>query len=274
MVEIICKRSGLTFEAENRRKSVHPQISRYTTHNDMDLRYAAISVIERGKAEGWATIEQFIAEIEKGEEKEPEIECDWDGAWLALITGSDEKYRFSREFVDAVRVEERGKAGSKFYRKFYRLVDLADGIYEGCYKSAKGNETRTYWRIESGVVSGIELTEVETLHPEIVPEIVKPEVNTVTVFGALTRGEIIEKSGQWYQVVAVEATHYNDDGEEVDGGDYAEICSTRHQSTLKPVTLKQITQWHLDGHNVGDAAILAANLAGHLGTSAAMNSDF
>ena len=94
------------------------------------------------------------------------------------------------------------------------------------------------------------------------------------MFEAFTVGEIVERSGQWYKVADVAARHYNEDGEEVDAGDYAEICSTRYQSILKPVSLDQIAQWHRAGHNVGDAAILAANQAGKLSTSAAMNSDF
>lgn len=270
MVEITCKRSGLIFEAENRRKTVHPEISRYTSHKDMDLRYAAITVIERGKAEGWATIEQFLAAIAKGEEPEPEVECDWDGAWLAKITGSDTQYRFSREFVAATKSEERGKPGAKFYRKYYRLAGLADGIYEGCYKSGKGNETRTYWKIESGVPQAIALAEVEAIYPliESNPDSIK------VVHERFTIRELIEREGQWYEVIAVHANYYNDDGEEVGEGDHAEICSTRHQSTLKPVSLNKIAQWHLEGRNVGDAAILAAHEAGCLGMSAAMNSDF
>jgi hypothetical protein len=34
MVEVICSRSGLAFEAENRRKKVHPAISCYTSQGD------------------------------------------------------------------------------------------------------------------------------------------------------------------------------------------------------------------------------------------------
>lgn len=270
MIEIICKRSGLIFEAENRRKSVHPQISRYTTHNDQEIRYAAISVIERGKAEGWNTIEQFIAEIEKPAEAALEIECDWDGAWLARITGSHEKYRFDREFVEAVRTEGRGKAGSKFYRKFYSFSVLPDGVYEGCYKSAKGNETRCYWRVESGAATSIELGDVESAYQAIS----KPQTKSITLSENFEIGEIVERNGQWYKVAAVNSRFFNDDGEEVDAGDYAEHCFTRHSATLAPVSLEQIAEWYRNGHNVGDAAILAANLAGKLSTSDAMNSDF
>lgn len=272
MVEVICKRSGLSFEVENRRKSVHPQISRYTTHKELDVRYAAIAVIERGKAEGWTTIEQFISAIEKGEEKQPEIECDWDGAWLARIAGSHEQYRFDRVFVEEVRSEERGKAGEKFTRKYYRLTDLANGIYEGCYKSAKKNETRSYWRVESGVVVAIELSEVEELYPAIEPGQTKTE--GLIVYENLRHGELVERGGNWFEVVSVETQHYDDDGYPVDADDYAEICSTRYKASLMPVTLNQIAKWFLEGRNVGDAAILAANMAGCLGASDAMNSDF
>ena len=275
MVEITCKRSGLKFEAENRRKSVHPDISRYTTHKDVEVRYSAIAIIDRGKAEGWRTIEEFIAAIEKVKEKEPEIECDWDGAWLARITGSSEHYRFDREFVEAVRVEERGKSSSKFYRKFYRLPGLPDGIYEGCCKSAKGNENRFYWQIKDGAVMAIELVDAEALYPRIEkPEARSIMVSELLVLGELVLGDLVERSGQWYKVSSVEAEHFNGDGEEVDSGDHAEICSTRHKSTLLPVSLGQVAQWHRDGHNIGDAAILAATLSGALSTSDAMNSDF
>lgn len=159
LIEVVCSRSGLKFEAENRRKKVHPEIAYYTTHKNYDIRYTAIAVIEKGKAEGWGTIEKFEEEIQKALNPEPPTRPDYDfeGAWAAVIEGSNEKYRFNRVFLKAVDTEGR----------FKRYAFADNGIYECCYKSGKGNETRYYYRVENGTKQRIELEEVESLFPVI-----------------------------------------------------------------------------------------------------------
>jgi hypothetical protein len=160
MVEIICARSGLKFEADSRRKKVHPQIAYYTSHKNYDIRYPAIEVIERGKTEGWNTIEKFEDEIQKALNPEPTVrpEYDFEGAWVAKITGSDDgQYRFNRLFLNAIDSEGRFKR--------YKLN--GDGIYECCYKSGKGNQTRYYYQVKDGVKEQIDLEIVEKLFPAL-----------------------------------------------------------------------------------------------------------
>jgi hypothetical protein len=199
MVEIICKRSGLKFEAENRRKSVHPKISWYTTHRDYSIRYPAVAVIERGKQEGWDTLEKFEAEIQKAlnPEPQPRPEYDFEGAWVAQITGSHSTYRFDRTFLEAIDSEGGFKR--------YNIKASGDGIYETCYKSAKGNETQHYYRVESGSLTEIELAEVEALFPEdeIAPQVsIEACISTERYLGKA--GEIVEHEGKVYEIIRVD----------------------------------------------------------------------
>jgi hypothetical protein len=155
MVEITCKRSGLKFEAENRRRSVHPSISYYTSHKDMDIRYAAIPVIERGKTEGWKTVEQFEAKIEAALDPPPPLAIDWDleCAWVACISGYSEKFGYNRDFLK--EVEKNGR--------FNRFKLSEDGLYESCYKSNKGNQTRQYFQVKNGKRTEISQSELDSL---------------------------------------------------------------------------------------------------------------
>lgn len=153
MVEIICKRSGLIFQAENRRNSVHPSISYYTTHKDQGLRYVAAKTIARGLSEGWATLERFevAIKVDLNPPPPPEAPYDFEGTWLAKITGRCEKFDYVREFQDCV--EERGR--------FKRFRFGLPGIYQTNYKSAKGNDTRHFVEVlEDGTQTDITEAEV------------------------------------------------------------------------------------------------------------------
>jgi hypothetical protein len=280
MIQITCKRSGLIFEAENRRRSVHPKISYYTSHSDLEIRYSAIPVIERGKAEGWGTIERFIEEIERASaESEPKdsIECDWDGAWMARLTGSCRLYRFDRTFIDPVREEERGRIGHRFTRKYYCLSQLPDGIYEGCYKSGRGNETRTYWSMASGVRTPMSLAEVEAIYPAIEEPACQWSIGVGSIAPMAEPpaiGALIKRGGTWHEVRSITPISRDEDGAEVDPGDHAEICSTTFSVSLSPVSLSQVADWYRSGRSVDPDAVLDATTAGYLTTSEAMNSDF
>ncbi len=196
MIEIICSRSGLKFEADSRRKKVHPDISYYTTHKNLDIRYPAIEVIERGKNEGWDTLEKFEEEIEKALNPEPKPRPDYDfeGAWVARIAGSDKHYRFNREFLTRVDTEGRFKR--------FAIAAAGDGIYESCYKSAKGNQTRRYWQVKDGEMVQIELKEVETLFPEIQPVSIS---GCICVEKYFPENSMVEHEGQLYVVVRVDS---------------------------------------------------------------------
>jgi hypothetical protein len=198
MIEIICSKSGLKFEAPNKRRKVHPEISWYTNHKDMDLRYKAIAVIERGKSEGWSTLEKFEEEIQKALNPEPQPRPDYDfeGDWVARITGNHSKYRFDREFLDAVDSEGRFKR--------YAIKCCENGIYETCYKSGKGNETRRYYRLEGGLLSEIQLEEVEAIFPKEVAEEVALEDCIVTEGYLGETGGFVELEGQVYTIVWIE----------------------------------------------------------------------
>jgi hypothetical protein len=145
MQSIVCKRSGLVFEAENRRKSVHPQISKYTSHKDMDVRYAPI------------------------------------------------------------------------------------------------------------VVAGEDIL--------VVPETIE-------------RYATVKRNGDWWKCFDTWKECFDEDGCEVDEGDYAFIVSTRCYSKLRKVNFNDVAQWVRQGHNIDPDLIAEACAAGHLSQSEAMNSDF
>lgn len=240
MLEIICSRSGLKFEAENRRKKVHPAISYYTCHKNYDIRYPAIAVIERGKTEGWDSIEKFEEEIEKALNPEPQPRPDYDfeGAWAAEITGSDKKYRFERTFL--TKVDEEGRF------KRYSIIAEGDGIYETCYKSAKGNQTRRYWQVKNGELTQISLEEVEILFPEIKPVSVEGCVKVEKFF---PENSPVEYEGQIYFVVRVDSvTHWEDEdgvaGTGYNNNDtYTVWEDTVFTSYLRPATSEESAQY-------------------------------
>jgi len=72
-----CKHSGLKFEDSGRRR-VHPEISDWWNHSDLEKRLAAQSVIMDGKEEGWESFEKFevaiLAKINKWESIDKEEE--------------------------------------------------------------------------------------------------------------------------------------------------------------------------------------------------------
>lgn len=162
MVEIICSRSGLKFEAPNRRLKVHPEISWYTAHNNTEVRYPAIAVIERGKSEGWDSIQKFEAEIKKALVPKPRPDYDFEGHWLARIEGWDAAYDYQREFAKPVDIEGR-------FKRFW-FQGLPDGLYETGYKSNAGNKTYHYYQVVDGARTEISKEELEALLPSEKPE--------------------------------------------------------------------------------------------------------
>lgn len=171
MIEIICSRSGLTFEAPNRRRKVHPGISVYTSHKDMDYRYAAIAVIERGKAEGWDSLEKFEKEIAIATDPEAATKAVQEisdvglckvelkrakryperSPWVARITGTSTKFGFERKFITPV-----------LEQKHLSTFLLEDGFYEECEFNSKGEKQRRFLCVQNGekeYLSKQELTE-------------------------------------------------------------------------------------------------------------------
>ena len=253
MKEVICSRSGLRFETENGRLKVHPQISYYTTHKNYDIRYPAIAVIERGKKEGWTTIERFLEEIEKAlnPEPKPRPEYDFEGAYACRIVGAHPRCRFEREFLDPVDKEGRFKR--------YNLHAEPDGIYETVYKSAKGNATKHYYRFEAGALTELALSEVEELFPAIDPSATPDRGGCVLVeawMGAL--GSIVQydfdgaqgrsPNPQLWKVVEVKTLSGWEDEDGITGSGFyrgnAAIVSEwhEHKSYLRLATLAEIEQ--------------------------------
>jgi hypothetical protein len=147
----ICTRSGLVFTTDNNRLKVHPEISKWTTLKDTDIRYTAISVIEQGKMEQWNSISKFNSEIEKAikpVKKESNYQTsDYANrkGWIALIEGQDLQYGYSRKFVNAV--DQDGK------RKKYLIKE--DGVYQSVSYSSSGNKSEVWLEVVQGVIQQI-----------------------------------------------------------------------------------------------------------------------
>jgi hypothetical protein len=213
LYRIICSRSGLEFEAETRRFKVHPQISYYTAHKDADIRYPAIQVIERGKKEGWNSIEKFLEEIKLALNPPPapkvhyHLEC----AWVAKITGYHEKFEYEREFLKAVETNGR----------FKRFLLEDPGLYQSCYKSAKGNETRQWWLVADKnsfkEIKVEQALEILGANPLVAEKLRQQQIRTnakkivsAVYLGAV--GQTVKAEGSWVKILALESrTEYEDE---------------------------------------------------------------
>lgn len=243
MIEIICKKSGLKFEAADRRTQIHPKILGYIKHENHDIRYQAISLIERGKAEGWHTIEKFEAEIQLAltnptKQKRPTF--NFEGAWVAKITGSSEQYRFTREFLVEVDTEGNNK----------RFVFEGDGVYECCYACANGDRNRYYYNYSNGISTELTLTQVDELFPALEPD--KPVsvegcIKVEKYLGAF--GSKVEHDGSVFVVVRIDSIYYWEDDEGLSGsGDYyGDSClvydETKSTSFLRPATEEETKEF-------------------------------
>ncbi|HEY9657616.1 MAG TPA: hypothetical protein V6C65_04065 [Allocoleopsis sp.] len=72
MVEVICKLSGLKFEAPTKRSQVHPEIAgwkQYANKNGWYMR--CLEAIEYGKSKGFQAIEEFEAVLNRAEHNKP-----------------------------------------------------------------------------------------------------------------------------------------------------------------------------------------------------------
>lgn len=197
LVEVKCARSGIGFSLpieDVRPGLTHPGIRKYTQSNDPDLRGPATSVIDRQE---WGSLEELEAAIELALEPEPPYEytCKFEGAWVARITGAHPTYRFQRKFLDPVDWVDNASG-----RKFFDLQE--DGIYECCYKSRKGNESRYHYRMTGGERQEITLEDIEALFPLTSKE-AQPEVAGC---------QVAEK---WLGEVGETVEHQGEDGPEV-----------------------------------------------------------
>lgn len=238
---VICARSGLAFEADSKRKKVHPAIRHYTSHKDTNIRYPAIAVIEQGKKEGWDSLEKFQAEIKKALNPPltPPVEYDFEGYWAAKITGYSKQYDYEREFLTPV--EEVGR-----FRR-YRLTE--EGCYQTCYRSAKGNETRIFWQVTGGVLEEISPEQLESVLGKRI-DVEKPErgelIETKRLLGDI--GETVQFNARWVTITAVEmialyrdeetgitSTYYPEDSSEV-------IEIETYRTWVEPATAEQVAE--------------------------------
>lgn len=223
LVKHTCPRSGIEFEVaieDHRDDLVFPKCRYYLSHNNWEVRGPAVRVIESRKWDSWEELEAAI-ELELNPPPEPEPECafKFEGDWVARITGASAKYRFSRDFVNRTDWAD-GKSG----RSVYHIKQ--DGVYETCYKSRKGNESRCYYSVENGVATEISLTDVEALFPVIEEQKPsQPSLEGCSVVEAQlgAEGDTVEYDGQIVVIVKVDRV-YN--WEDEDG-----ISGTGHQWT-------------------------------------------
>jgi hypothetical protein len=188
MATKICKRSGLTFETENSRLQVHPKISYYTAHKDTTVRYPAVAVINSGAAAGWKTWEEFEAAINLA--LNPVF--DFEGAWVAKLSGYSEAYEFDRVFLQPVKVN---KYSSQF-------AYPEDGIYQTCCKSRSGKETRRFWLVSSGQKAEITKARVKEL---LGPQPVQKVTSAPDTTGCLAVEEFLGEVGETVTVGTVTA---------------------------------------------------------------------
>lgn len=165
MVIVTCSRSGLNFEAPNRRRKVHPEISKWTSHKNWEIRQIAVGAIAQGKSEGWDSLEKFEEEIDKAlTPEEPEgaavvVELrqasrKFGGAkpWLAKITGQCPTYGYSRKFLNPYHQEDFG---------CWKFAPTENGVYQGCNRNSKGDERRFWLQVLDG--KRLDLTEEEAI---------------------------------------------------------------------------------------------------------------
>jgi hypothetical protein len=169
-------------------------------------------VIEQGKAEGWTTLEEFERAISAAlsPEPEPEVECDFGGAWVALITGFNDHYTYQREFVRPAKTEGR-------FKYFWYPEE---GIVETCYKSAKGNDTRHFRLIEGGkeirILTEAEVDEILGDGAKDAPEASKPGVDrtfeTTQSMGVV--GQTVKVGEEYFVIVSTSTitTYHDEDG--------------------------------------------------------------
>lgn len=167
----VCEKSGLRFRAEGSERT-HPEIASYSQHSDWDYRYAALRVIERGKREGWDSIEKFKAEIkaelnpdapEEGDatptlwvshdcyEKSDEVKV---SGYCAQILGPCDRYGYNRRFLKPVAKQGKRTVG-------YLLTQ--DGVYDSKSYSRAGNCDHRWWHVVNGVTTEINREQAEAI---------------------------------------------------------------------------------------------------------------
>lgn len=212
LVDQICPRSGLVFQVaiEDKREGlIHPRIVWYTQHPNYDVRYPAIRVIERGKAEGWNTFEKFKEEIKllldppKPTSEFPSITLSKkDGRkkpYLAQIEGYDRRYTLKRKFISPVATKD----------------NLLTFLLEepGFYESKNGNGTIAYWSKEGDSYS--EITKEKVL-AEFVPYYGDPEIKQIEFYSQAAVGTEVIFEGRKWAIVADDSydffeTQYHED---------------------------------------------------------------
>jgi hypothetical protein len=131
------------------------------------------------------------------------------GAWVALITGFNDRFGYQRELLEAVKTKGRFN--------YFRYPK--EGIVETCYKSAKGNDTRYFRLIEGGVEVKI-LTEEEVddrlggrPNPEeMAKNLADRTFKTSTSMGQI--GQTIKVGEEYFVIVSVSTvtTCHDEDG--------------------------------------------------------------
>lgn len=166
---IECSRSGLKFDAADSRMTVHPEISKWTTAKDLEIRYCAIEAIAEGKKRGFKTLVEFESLIQEylnpQELKDDEVveSCHqititdtgkaalrFRKAWIAKIVKLSAKYDFERVFLKEHSLEGRDRS--------FQIKE--EGFYQCKSYSGKGNESISWWKLQDNKLSEISYDEI------------------------------------------------------------------------------------------------------------------
>lgn len=172
-----CIRSGLEFETTNNRIRVHPSISPWTQHKDWKTRSTANDVILRGKEEGWESLEKFEEEIRYAIAAE---ECpQFPEGVVVRVRQSSSRGGYAKPWVSKVD----STTNRTFLNPFstnkggeWVFVVVGDGFYEVCDRNSKGDERRSWFKIQDGLKEDIEQGEFTAA---IAPEIEGVEIQVV-----------------------------------------------------------------------------------------------
>lgn len=182
---------------------------------------------------------------------------EWPHVLFAVVAGKGGRFVSKK----VLKMAEQEFTAYEVAEKIADLINESDSIYRASVWNKKAGETRVYVSYsarngkkdcgmirvcDSGTIDRrltLQASTIEAIYESAKSLKIKPieaktaADETITIDEPAQVGEIIEKDGRWYEVIAAETLHYNDDGFEVSEHDYAEICSTITRSTLRLISL-------------------------------------
>lgn len=155
MVEVVCKESGITFEASSKRTQQHPRIAALKQQGNKDGTYREVNdaLMKVKKAGGYTTIDEFMALVEdfmNGKKQERRTADARIAEQRAKDRADDEARKEERRKQNEL-LKANGYTWNKYTR--YDETQEEDG-FEWVLKSADGREvsvTQALAEIERGV---------------------------------------------------------------------------------------------------------------------------